>query len=142
MTPKLTASLLAVPLLLGPSAASAAPAATRAGPAAVAHQGPGAPHGRPQIHRRGHGHGFWPGVADGYYGPSYADPVAEPAPAASADLRHTYVYDVPWDWAHRYPPAVAPSDRPYVARCTDQAVTVPRRIGSTETVAVNVTRCY
>ena len=29
----------------------------------------------------------------------------------SRDIRYTTTYDVPWDWAHRYPPNVAPSER-------------------------------
>src|ERR1700744_1876231 len=30
-----------------------------------------------------------------------------------AGVRYSNSNDVPWDWAHRYPPAVLPSDRPY-----------------------------
>jgi hypothetical protein len=58
----------------------------------------------------------------------------------SGDIRYTYSYDVPWDWAHRFPPAVAPSDRPYVSNCPVESVTVPGRGGQERTV--NVMRCY
>ena len=58
----------------------------------------------------------------------------------SGDAHYTYTYDVPWDWAHRYPPDVTPSDRPYVPSCPSEAVTVPGRDGKEQTV--NVMRCY
>jgi hypothetical protein len=86
------------------------------------------------------GTAFWPTAGDFSYDPSNGEPVAGAAPPASNDVRYTYTYDVPWDWAHRYPPAVAPSDRPYVSSCTAEAVTVPGRGGTEQTV--NVTRCY
>lgn len=91
--------------------------------------------------RRNHVGAFWPAVVgDSYYGPSGGEPVAEAAPAQSNDVRYTYTYDVPWDWAHRYPPSVAPSDRPYVSGCPTEIVKVPGRGGGEQTV--NVTRCY
>jgi hypothetical protein len=46
---------------------------------------------------------------------------------------------VPWDWAHRYPPNVAPSAKPYVSSCPTESVTVPGRGGDH---TVNITRCY
>jgi hypothetical protein len=55
-------------------------------------------------------------------------------------MHYTYTYDVPWDWAHRFPPAVAPSDRPYVSSCPAESVTVTGRGGKEQTV--NVIRCY
>jgi hypothetical protein len=54
---------------------------------------------------------------------------------------NTQAYDIPWDWAHRYPPVVAPSRRPYVPSCPTQTVTVPGGHDSTEHT-VNITRCY
>jgi hypothetical protein len=91
-------------------------------------------------HHRNIGGVFWPD-AEGYYGPSGGEPGADVAPpTTSGDVHYTYTYDVPWDWAHRFPPAVAPSDRPYVPGCATEAVTVPGRGGKDETV--NVTRCY
>lgn len=83
----------------------------------------------------------WPGVGSfDYYGPPNGEAPVDVAPPASNDIRYTYTYDVPWDWAHRYPPAVVPSDRPYVSSCPTEAVTVPGRGGSQQTV--NVMRCY
>jgi len=56
------------------------------------------------------------------------------------EIRYSYTEDVPWDWAHRYPPIVIPSDRPYVSSCTSEPVTVPGRNGGETTI--NITRCY
>ena len=61
-------------------------------------------------------------------------------PPASNDVHYTYKYDVPWDWAHRYPPNVVPSDRPYVSSCPTEIVKVPDNNGQEQTV--NITRCY
>jgi hypothetical protein len=90
-------------------------------------------------HRRGDGAIVWPGV-DGYdYGPAGGEPLVNAAPP-SGDVHTTYTYDVPWDWAHRYPPAVTPSDRPYVSSCPEETVTFPGGDGKGRTV--NVMRCY
>ena len=81
--------------------------------------------------------GFWPGDSS-FYGPSNGEPILDGTQGASRDIHYTY--DVPWDWAHRYPPAVAPSDRPYVPGCGSETVTVPGHDGEERTV--NVVRCY
>jgi hypothetical protein len=85
---------------------------------------------------------FWPGYGygDDVSGPSYGAPTVEGAPPTPGDVQYTYKYDVPWDWAHRFPPNVTPSHRPYVPSCTDESVTVPGRDGAEH--SVNVTRCY
>lgn len=84
---------------------------------------------------------YWPGYGDYGYGGDGSAPLAEvPAAPVSNDVHYTYTYDVPWDWAHRYPPMVTPSDRPYVPGCTAEPVTVPGRDGAQRTI--NVTRCY
>jgi hypothetical protein len=94
-------------------------------------------------HHRGHGF-FGPGIDGIYYGPDGAPLGAEayvpPATSGSNDVHYTTTYDVPWDWAHRFPPNVAPSDRPYVSSCSVETVTVPGSRGGEQTV--NVTRCY
>ncbi len=92
-------------------------------------------------HHRGRNFGafWWPG-ADDFYGTPYSEPLGEVTPPASTDIRYTYTYDVPWDWAHRFPPNVTPSDRPYVSSCPSETVTVPGRGGTEQTV--NVMRCY
>ena len=82
---------------------------------------------------------FWPGVAGFDYGPSDGEHPVDAVPP-SGDTHYTYTYDVPWDWAHRYPPAVTPSDRPYVPSCPEETVTFPGRDGKGRTV--NVMRCY
>jgi hypothetical protein len=89
-------------------------------------------------HRRNDVGIVWPADADFSYGPSNDAPVV--TPPASGDIHYTYTQDVPWDWAHRYPPSVAPSDRPYVPSCPTETVTVPSRGGGDQTVSV--TRCY
>jgi hypothetical protein len=91
-------------------------------------------------HRRNNQGTFWPGAGDGFYGPSNGEPVAGVTQPTSGDIRYTQTYDVPWDWAHRFPPNVAPSDRPYVPSCTAQTATVPGYDGKEQTVSI--TRCY
>jgi hypothetical protein len=82
-----------------------------------------------------------PAVGGYYYGADGAPLLdAPPSQPASTDVRYTYTYDVPWDWAHRFPPNVVPSDRPYVSSCGAETVTVPGRGGREQTV--NITRCY
>jgi hypothetical protein len=83
---------------------------------------------------------FWPGVGYSFDGPSYGAPLVDTAPPASNDVQYTYKYDVPWDWAHRFPPNVVPSDRPYVPGCNTETVKVPDNSGQEQ--AVNITRCY
>jgi hypothetical protein len=93
-------------------------------------------HGLRQHHGRFNGGFFWPGYGDAYgaYAPTTA-PVTAPL-AGPNEVRYTYTYDVPWDWAHRFPPNVTPSDRPYVPGCGAETVDV----GGGKTV--NVFRCY
>ena len=73
-------------------------------------------------------------------GAAYSEPFADAGQPVTNDVRYTYTYDVPWDWAHRFPPNVAPSDRPYVPSCPTEQVTVPGRAGGEHTV--NIMRCY
>jgi hypothetical protein len=135
----LTASLSVVALMLAANE-------TFAGTAAVSHGGVTATHSfsHPSVaqsfrhHRRNNLGTFWPG-GDFSYGPN-GEPVGDVGQPASGDVHYTYTYDVPWDWAHRYPPNVVPSDRPYVPGCGAETVTVPGRGGREQTV--NITRCY
>jgi hypothetical protein len=118
----------------GTAAVAAPPAAHVRGPAVRA----GAPF---RHHHRGSRIGaFWP-AGGGYYDPSVGGsaPVDVVQPEAR-DQRYTYTYDVPWDWAHRYPPNVIPSDRAYVTECPVQPVTVAGKGGREQTV--NIIRCY
>jgi hypothetical protein len=137
----LAASLGALALMLAADQTSARPGAAARGGSASTHSISNRSlafrtfrHGR-----RNNVGGFWPG--DGFfYDPSSGEPVAGATQPTSGDVHYTYTYDVPWDWAHRYPPAVAPSDRPYVPSCGAETVTVPARDGGERTV--NVVRCY
>lgn len=91
-------------------------------------------------HRRNNVGTVWPAAGAFFYGPSSGEPMAGVTQPISGDIHHTYTFDVPWDWAHRYPPAVVPSERPYVSSCPTEAVTVPGRGGGEQTVSVM--RCY
>jgi hypothetical protein len=133
----LIASLGAVALMLATSEASARAAGFRGGmtaPHAIGHR----PFGHAFRHRGQFGPVVWPGDygAEGAYGQAPADVTAP----GSNDVHYTYTYDVPWDWAHRLPPQVAPSDRAYVPSCSVEGVTVPDSKGDTHTV--NVTSCH
>ena len=92
-------------------------------------------------HRRGYPGAFWPATAAYELPSSYGEPMATAThQSITGDIRYTYTQDVPWDWPHRFPPMVAPSDRPYVQSCNAETVTVPGRNGKERTV--NITRCY
>jgi hypothetical protein len=92
-----------------------------------------------RLHRRNGGSPLWP-AAGGVYGATNGDLLGDVVRPRSNNILYTYTYDVPWDWAHRYPPNVAPSERAYVPSCSMEAVTVPGRGGKSQ--AVNITRCY
>jgi hypothetical protein len=136
----LIASLGAVALMLPASEAIARSGAAPHGAVASARamvRGPVAPAFR--HHRRFNGGTFWSG--DYGYGtyPSGGDFAGVP-PQTSQDVHYTTTYDVPWDWAHRLPPNVTPSDKPYVSSCPVETVTTTNRFGGEQTV--NVMRCY
>jgi hypothetical protein len=80
----------------------------------------------------------WPAYDDSFYGPSTGEPgLTQPIPT---DIRNSQAYEIPWDWAHRYPPIVVPTERPYVSSCSAETVNVPGREGKEQ--AVNILRCY
>jgi len=91
-------------------------------------------------HRRNNVGTLWPAVGGFFYGPSNGEPMVDVTQPISGDNHYTYTYDVPWDWAHRYPPAVTPSERPYVPSCPAETVTVPGHGGKEQTVSIM--RCY
>ncbi len=92
-------------------------------------------------HHRGlQGAYIWPGDVDDYgYGPA-GEPVLSGTQPLPADIGNSNASDIPWDWAHRYPPAVVPSGRPYVSNCGAETVTVPDGHGGNG--QVNIVRCY
>ena len=107
--------------------------------------GMAAPHSMPRPPAVGHGRRNHPGAfwsaTGSFYEPSYSEPTAlDLNQTIKGDIRYTYSQDIPWDWPHRFPPRVAPSDRPYVQSCAAETVTVPGRNGKESTV--NITRCY
>ena len=115
------------------------------------------PNFRPSVARLSHHRNvrnfgnFFPGFGGFYWDPSYGQPSVDVTPPvsgpASNDINYTYKYDVPWDWAHRFPPGYfggppAPSHSPpvaYVPGCSTQTVTVPGADGKDQTV--NMVRC-
>jgi hypothetical protein len=114
---------------------------------AIARSGAGARAGvaRPFVAHRHHFRNFgvfWPGYGDlGNGAPAYGEPMqGVPPQPTSTDIHYTQTYDVPWDWAHRLPPNVTPSDKPYVSSCPVETMTFPGRDGTDKTV--NVIRCY
>jgi hypothetical protein len=99
-------------------------------------------------HRPGNAHSFrhdrrsrdtlgWIGDGGVYYGSNGGELAP---PVLGEDPRYSDTNDIPWDWAHRYPPAVLPSDRPYVSSCGSETVTVPDGRGGNG--QVNIMRCY
>jgi len=92
-------------------------------------------------HRRNNGGILWPADGGYYYGPSSGEPMVDLTQPIPGDIRDTQAYDIPWDWAHRYPPIVTPSERPYVSSCPTQTVTVPGAHDDKEHT-VSITRCY
>jgi hypothetical protein len=93
----------------------------------------------PRHHRLNNAGAFWPAVGDdGFYGSSNGELSAEVGQPASGDIHYTY--EVPWDWAHQYPPIITPSGRPYLPSCPTQTVTVPGHDGKRQ--AVNITQCF
>ena len=135
----LVASLSVAALAFVPNPAFARSPAAQGGRVSSAHPAFHPPGVRSFRHHRGSAI-FWPGVDAFDYGTPSGEPLVDTTPPPSGDVHYTYKYDVPWDWAHRYPPAVTPSDRPYVSSCPEETTTFPGRDGKDRTV--NVMRCY
>src|SRR5271169_3079534 len=94
-------------------------------------------------HRRNNNNNIgtvWPAFGDYSNGPSTGEPMGELGQPIPGDIRNSQAYDIPWDWAHRYPPIVTPSERPYVPSCPSETVTVPGHDGKDQTVSIM--RCY
>jgi hypothetical protein len=90
---------------------------------------------------------FRPLVGSPFWGPWNGQRDVEYAPVVSGDRNYNFTYklDVPWDWAHRYPPSffespVMPSSPPspviYNPGCPAQTVTVPGANGAQQTVSI------
>jgi hypothetical protein len=144
-TGALLASLSAAALLLSASDSFARPGGVAPHVAAAAPAAAHTPIGPGARFRGRNGFNnpwvYWPGGGGFFYdGAGYGEPFANAAQPVTNDVRYTYTYDVPWDWTHRFPPNVVPSDRPYVPSCPTEQVTVPGRGGGDHTV--NIMRCY
>ena len=103
-------------------------------------------------HRIGRNVGpFFPAAGGLFWGSSNGLPSVEVAPpisgAVSGDFTYTFKNDVPWDWAHRFPPnffgpVADPPPAPRISipsGCPTQAVTVPGTDGKDQTI--NMVRC-
>ena len=107
------------------------------------------PSGSPRHHIGRHSGPFFPATGGVFLGdsngPSNVE-ITQPIGPISGDFSYTYKYDVPWDWAHRYPPsffagppeASAPIVN-YRPGCATQTVTVPGADGKDQTI--NMIRC-
>jgi hypothetical protein len=130
----LIASLSALALVLATSETFAASRSAR-GAFASAHR-PGAHSFRHD--RRPQSAVGWYGDDGVYYGPN-GEAALDGTPPVPG-IHYSNTNEIPWDWAHRYPPAVLPSDRPYVSMCGAETVTVPDGRGGNG--QVNIVRCY
>src|SRR5271166_3709416 len=120
----LIASLSAVTLMLAANETFARPGSASHGGFRSAHAASHRAIARSfRHHRRDDGGAYWSGDG-GFYGQANGEPIGGATPGASGDIHYTYTRDVPWDWAHRYPPDVAPSERPYVPSCPTETATV------------------
>jgi len=73
---------------------------------------------------------FWPD--SGFYGAPIGGPGLDLSQPIPNDIRNTNAFDIPWDWAHRYPPIVTPSEKPYVTTCPTETVLVARTHSNSE----------
>ena len=143
LTGKVCAASIAAMAALA-TAATPAFAASAAAPAAASSAHAGAGHGG--MHRAAHviahargvrnaGWGMW-GYGPAVYGVPQSAAI-EPAASVGALSQHvTYIYDVPWDAVHRYPPAAYE----YAQGCHTQHQTVPRHGGGKQ--SIDIVRCY
>jgi hypothetical protein len=90
-------------------------------------------------HRRSEAAFVWPGD-EGFFSGANGGAILDGAQPIPGDIQRANANDIPWDWAHRYPPAVMLSERPYVSSCAAETVTVPDGHGGKG--EVNVMRCY
>ena len=132
----LTASFGAMVLLL---TADQTFAASRASFRGGAHLASHRPAGHFRHHRSPEAAFVWPGDDGFFYGPN-GEAVLNGTQPLPGDIRDSNAGELPWDWAHRYPPAVVPSGRPYVSSCGAETLTVPNEHGGTG--QVNIVRCY
>jgi hypothetical protein len=95
-------------------------------------------------HHRGRNIGtFFPAGGGYFWEPPSGEPIVELTQPMSGDITYTYKYDVPWDWAHRYPPSffAGPPKPPsppvaFFPGCPKQTVTVPGADGKDQTVTM------
>ena len=131
----LTASLSAMVLLTANQTFAASRGASHGGAHVASHHLAG--HFR--HHRGQQGAVVWPDDDYFGYGPN-GEAVLDGTQPLPGAIGNSNAADMPWDWAHRYPPVVVPSTRPYVSSCGAETQTVPDNHGGTG--QVNIIRCY
>jgi hypothetical protein len=97
-------------------------------------------------HNRRNGGTFFPAAGGFFWGPSNGQPNVEVRPPIgpiSGDINYTYKFDVPWDWAHRYPPSFfalppEPAYPPLASErgCPAQTVTISGADGKDQTITI------
>ena len=95
---------------------------------------------RPLPHHIGrHTGALWPAAGGLFSGPANGEPEVDVTEPMSGDVHYTCTYDIPWDWVHRCPSFVSPSERvvtPHEPGCPAQTVTIPMGDGKEKTVTI------
>ena len=138
------AFIMSLSVALASNQAFGGSGAAHGGVSASAHSG-----FHPSVVRLPHRHNgrnfgtFFPVVGDSFLGSSNGEPNLGVPQPMSGDITYTYKYDVPWDWAHRFPPGFfadppKPPSPPvaYVPGCPAQTVTVLGADGKDQTVTM------
>jgi hypothetical protein len=121
------------------------PGTAHAGASAATHSTVRPSVARSPNHRHGRSVGnFFPATGGLFWNDQPDEGIAPPVSGPiSGDFNYTYKYDVPWDWAHRYPPGFFGSPPAHLAPplaytpgCPAQTVTVPGVDGKDQTVTV------
>jgi hypothetical protein len=139
------ALIMSVGVTVGCSHAFGAPATARSGASAPMHSAVHPSLACSPNHHHGRTVGNFFPATGGFFWDSQPDEGITPplSGPVSGDINYTYKYDVPWDWAHRYPPGFfgSPPASPapsvsYRPGCPAQIVTVPGADGKDQTVTV------
>jgi hypothetical protein len=85
--------------------------------------------------------GSVPGIV--FHGPTNGERGVVVTAPRSGDANYTCSLNIPWDWPHRCPPLVSPSEpafdaviSPHVPGCPTQTVKVPMADGKEQTVTI------
>lgn len=140
--------LFSVVLTLASSKSFGRSSAENGGRSALARSGSHRSFARSLNHHHGPNRGaFWPGGGSFVYEPSNGEPKIDVTRPISGDVHYTCTYDIPWDWVHRCPTFIKPSEPisapvviPHVPGCPTQTAKVLMGDGKEETISI--VRCY